>query len=226
VAGLIRVGLVDGDADIRAGRRMIFEAQEDMQIVFEDDDAISLLSRAPQALIDVLVVDHRLKNMDGVAAVTALTMAYADAEAERPVVILTGPYFSRELQLASIAAGATDLVTQEDGPIELLKAVRSSRAKGQNPNFAELGQFLASFDELPAAPIGFALNIANLDQQTELVFSDFMAGQDDMQIAERLGIPAYRVRKTLADLVNKCGFATRAQLFLAMVSRQRSFESN
>lgn len=215
MANLIRVGLVDGDSDIRAGRRMIFEAQDDLQIVFEDDDAVSLAERAPKALIDVLVIDHRLKSLDGVSAIVELNRAYLASDSKMPPVILTGPYFSKELQLASIAAGATDLVTQEAGPEELLRAVRSSQAKGDNPNFAELGDFLAQFDDLPAAPIGFALNVANLDEQTRLFVAEFLSGKDDSEIAAHFEVPNYRVRKTLNDLTAKCGFATRAQLFLA-----------
>lgn len=221
MANLIRVGLVDGDSDIRMGRRMLLEAQDDLQIVFEDDDAYSLLKRAPNALIDVLVVDHRLKSLDGVAAITLLAATYLEAESIMPRVILTGPYFSPELQLASLAAGATDLVTEEDGAEELLKAVRSTRAKSQNPNFAQLRAFLDTFEELPPPPIGFALNVANFDNYTEQVVALFLEAFEDSEISERVTIPVYRVRKTIDDLVARCGFATRAQLYLALLAQSR-----
>ena len=108
---VLRIGLIDADADIRFGRRMLIDSQDDCKVVFEEENATDALLRAPEALIDVLVIDHRVRGLDGIALIERLIPLYHEANSEVPAIILTGPYFSYELLLASIAAGATDLVT-------------------------------------------------------------------------------------------------------------------
>ncbi len=95
---VIRIGIVDGDTDIRTGRRLIIDSQSDFQVVFESDDAFAALENAPKLLLDVMLVDHRLRGMDGVHGVDLLayrhqtvdplelTRAVADAIGEFPLV--------------------------------------------------------------------------------------------------------------------------------------------
>ena len=212
----LRIALVDSDQDIRHGRRMLIDSQPDLKVVFEDDNASTTIQRLPEALVDVIVLDHRIKGQDGIEVARALIAAFLADSARIPKIIMTGPYFSPELQIASIAAGATDLVTQDSGPEELLKAIRSTAAKDDEPDFRELAAFLELAKHIAVDVPDLLVRLGQLGEREVGVLEQFELGKTDDQIAEDLFIAKYRVRQILTSVVAKAGFATRTQLFLAL----------
>ena len=122
---MIRIALIDGDKAIRTGRRLMIESQSNLQIVYEEEDAAVALTKLPDLLIDVAIIDYRLKGFDGVS----LTRRYAETLAARgerlPRVIITGPYLSDELLEASKIAGATSVITQDEPMSKLLESIIS-----------------------------------------------------------------------------------------------------
>lgn len=212
----LRIALIDSDADIRHGRRMLIDSQSDLKVVFEDDNATTTIQRLPEALVDVIVLDHRIKGQDGIEVAKALIAAFLSDAARIPKIIMTGPYFSPELQIASIAAGATDLVTQDSGPEELLKAIRSTAAKDDEPDFKELAAFLELAKHIAVDVPDLLVRLGQLGERELGVLEQFELGKSDEQIAEDLFIAKYRVRQILSFVVAKAGFATRTQLFLAL----------
>jgi DNA-binding NarL/FixJ family response regulator len=212
----LRIAIIDGDPDIRFGRRQVIDSQPDLQVVLEEDTASSALERLPQSLVDVIVLDHRIKGMDGIELAQKLIESYLASGSRVPAIIMTGPYFSASLQLASIAAGAKDLVTQESGPEELLKSIRSSSAKDDQPNFKELRAFLESAKDVQVSVPDLLVRLGTLNEREQQVLEMFEAGNDDEEIARSLDTPQYRVRQVLSSVIAKCGFATRSQLFLAL----------
>ncbi|MFM6971818.1 MAG: response regulator [Rhodoluna sp.] len=213
---VIRVGLVDGDDDIRFGRRLLIDSQEDCQVVFEESNALAVIDRAPDALIDALVIDHRIKALDGIELVERLIHKYRELNADIPAIILTGPYFSRELLLASIAAGASDLVTLDSDSDELLKAIRSSVAADDDLDFEGLRQVVERSSGIEFDVPDILVKIGSLDDQETKALTAFKSGHNDVAISKALGISKYRVKQALESVLAKCGLATRAQLFLAI----------
>ncbi len=212
----LRIGLIDGDEDIRFGRRQIIDSQDDLKVVLEDAILESALKRAPEALIDVLVIDHRLRGGDGITLSTKLIERYLADNSKIPSIIMTGAYFSDELQLASLRAGATDLVTQDAHPEELLKAIRSTASKDDQPDYLELRKFLDRMKHTKVASPEFLLKLGDLTEKEKLVLDLFAAGVSQDEVSQQLDAPKYRVRQVLQSAQRKCGFATLSQLFLAL----------
>lgn len=212
----LRIGLIDGDEDIRFGRRQVIDSQPDLKVVLEDATLESALMRVPEALIDVLVIDHRLRGGDGITLATKLIERYLAEDAKLPSIIMTGSYFSDELLLASLRAGATDLVTQDARPEELLKAIRSTAAKDDQPDYVELRKFLDRMQHTKVASPEFLLKLGDLTEKEKWVLDLFAAGVPQDQVAAELDAPKYRVRQILQAAQRKCGFATLSQLFLAL----------
>ena len=212
----LRIGLIDGDEDIRFGRRQIIDSQHDLKVVLEDGTLATALERVPEALIDVLVIDHRLRGGDGITLATKLIERYLADDAKLPSIIMTGAYFSDELQLASMRAGATDLVTQDARPEELLKAIRSTASKDDQPDYVELRKFLDRMQHTKVASPEFLLKLGDLTEKEKWVLDLFAAGVPQDQVAAELDAPKYRVRQILQSAQRKCGFATLSQLFLAL----------
>jgi DNA-binding NarL/FixJ family response regulator len=212
----LRIALIDSDPDIRHGRRLLIDSQSDLKVVFEDDNAITTIQRLPEALVDVVVLDHRIKGLDGIEVAKALIRSFLADDARVPKIIMTGPYFSAELQIANIAAGATDLVTQDSGPEELLKAIRSTAAKDDEPDFRELAAFLEAARHIAIDVPDLLVRLGQLGERERLVLEQFELGKTDEQIASEMFLVKYRVRQILNSVVAKAGFATRTQLFLAL----------
>lgn len=213
---VLRIGLIDADADIRFGRRMLIDSQQDCKVVFEEENAADALVRAPEALIDVLVIDHRVRGLDGIALVEKLIPLYHAANSDVPAIILTGPYFSYELLLASIAAGATDLVTLDSDSGELLKAIRSSVSNEDVLDFDSLNSLMKRAKGVEFDVPDILVKLGSLDEKESAVLAQFKEGQDDEQIAGALDVPKYRVRQAMKSILAKCSLATRAQLLLAI----------
>lgn len=216
----LRVGLIDADADIRFGRRMLIDSQEDCKVYFEEETAQGAQERAPQALLDVLVIDHRVRGLDGIQLVGKLIPLYQANKTEMPAIILTGPYFSYELLLSAIAAGATDLVTLDSDSGELLKAIRTSAAKEKALDFDSLKALMIQVKDLSFDRPDILVKLGTLEDREPDVLELFSSGLDDQEIASRLDIPLYRVRQSLKSILDKCSLATRAQLFLAVTAAE------
>ncbi len=212
----LRIGLIDGDEDIRFGRRQIIDSQYDLKVVLEDGEFESSLSRAPEALIDVLVIDQRLRGGDGMSLAKRLTARYLEDNAKIPAIILTGSYFSDELHLAALRSGASDLITQEARPEELLKAIRATAIKDDQPDYPKLRLFLDRMQHSKVASPDFLLKLGDLTEKEKWVLDLFASGISQDEVAAELDAPKYRVRQILQSAQRKCGFATLSQLFIAL----------
>lgn len=212
----LRVGLVDGDDDIRFGRRQIIDSQADLKVVLEDSSVESSYERVPDALIDVLVIDHRLRGGDGITLATKLINKYLDDDSKIPAIVMTGSYFSEELKLASMRAGATDLVTQDQLPESLLRAIRVSATKQDQPNYSTLRDFLDLMNHPKVVSPEFMLRLGDLTEKEKWVLDLFAEGIPQDEVAGILEAPKYRVRQILESAQRKCGFATLTQLFFAL----------
>jgi DNA-binding NarL/FixJ family response regulator len=212
----LRIGLIDGDDDIRFGRRQIIDSQLDLKVVLEDSAVDTSYERVPDALIDVLVIDHRLRGGDGITLATKLIAKYLSDDAKIPAIVMTGAYFSDQLKLASLRAGATDLVTQDQLPESLLRALRVSATRQDQPNYAKLREFLDLMQHPKIGSPEFMLNLGDLNEKEKWVLDLFSQGVPQDEVAAQLEAPKYRVRQILESAQRKCGFATLTQLFFAL----------
>lgn len=212
----LRIGVIDGNDEIRFGRRQIIDSQDDLRVVLEDSSVESAYERVPEALIDVLVVDHRLRGGDGITLTSKLIAKYLQDNSKIPAIIMTGPYFSEELKLASMRAGAADLVTQDQLPDALLRAIRSSANRQDQPNYGQLREFLDLMNHPKVASPEFILKLGDLNEKEKWVLDLFCEGTPQAEVAAQLEAPKYRVRQILESVQRKCGFATLTQLFFAL----------
>lgn len=120
---MIRVALLDGDKNIRAGRRMILDAQPSVQIVFEEESADTALRKIPDLLVDVLIVDQRLVAFGGFQLLRQLDDIYHSKGEQRPRTIVTGAYRTDEFTAACEAFSVDRSITTEDSAEDLLRAL-------------------------------------------------------------------------------------------------------
>ena len=115
-----RVFLVDDQALVRAGFRMLIEAQPDMEVVGEADDGRTALEALAVRSADVVLMDVRMPGLDGVAGDRAA--ARAGPATDPPKVIVLTTFDLDEYVFAAIRAGASGFLLKDARPEELLGA--------------------------------------------------------------------------------------------------------
>jgi len=192
----IRVMIVDDHPVVRNGLSGMFAGEEEFEVVGEASDGSEAVRRARALTPDVILMDLRMPEMDGVSAIAALTAAGVRAR----VLVLT-TYDTDSDVLAAIEAGATGYLLKDAPPNELFKAVRAA-AGGEtvlSPTVASrvVGQMRAPNQE----PIS----------QRELEVLELVAqGTSNRDAAARLFISEATVKTHLMHIYAKLGVNDRA----------------
>lgn len=118
---MIRIVLVDDQELVRTGLRALAERDGDIDVVGEASDGRSGLSRVRKLLPDVVLMDLRMPQLDGIAATARITADPA-LDAVRVVVLTT--FDEDEDVLAAIRAGAAGYLLKDVAPAALREAVR------------------------------------------------------------------------------------------------------
>ncbi len=119
-----RVFLVDDQALVRAGFRMLIEAQPDMEVVGEAEDGRAALEALAVTRSDLVLMDVRMPHLDGVQTTERL-LAGARADRPAPKVIVLTTFDLDEYVFAAIRAGASGFLLKDARPDELLGAIRT-----------------------------------------------------------------------------------------------------
>jgi DNA-binding NarL/FixJ family response regulator len=217
-----RVALIDGDPAIRAGRRLLLDSQDDMKVVYEQSQANLALDEVPDLLVDVLIIDHRLQGIDGVTLAKQLVEIFSTNGQAVPAVIVTGSYFTFELLMASIRAGATELVTQDSPAEELLVAIRKSRRSMADVKLKAFKDFLDSRDYQPEPDVTYLLKLSFLSSEERELLDEIAEARDIDQIAEQLGLARTRIRELVDGLLRAFGCATIEQFYLLLRDSRRN----
>ena len=193
-----------------------------MHVVYEESVASKALEKVPDLLVDVIVIDHRLQGMDGVSLAKELVARISAQAQSIPAVVITGSYYTFELLIASIRAGATELVTQDSPASELLEAIRKSRRSLVDVKLGPFAAFLDANEYSPEVSPNYLMTLAALNaEQLELV--DWLSlGHDIEQLAQNLDLSRTRVRELLESTMRAFGCATIEQLYLVIRDSSKS----
>ena len=113
----IRVLLVDDDALVRAGLRMILSSSEELEVVGEAADGADAVAAAVAHRPDVVLMDIRMPMMDGIAATSALRRL-----ATPPHVIVLTTFQADEHVMSALRAGADGFLLKDTPPTEIVNA--------------------------------------------------------------------------------------------------------
>jgi DNA-binding NarL/FixJ family response regulator len=119
---VIRVFLVDDQSLVRAGLKLVIDSQSDMAVVGEAADGRAALDALTVTTVDVVLMDVRMPELDGVA--TTARLLERDGDAAPRVVVLT-TFDLDEYVFSAIRAGASGFLLKDAEPEELLAAIRA-----------------------------------------------------------------------------------------------------
>ncbi|PDQ35166.1 MAG: DNA-binding response regulator [Candidatus Lumbricidophila eiseniae] len=116
----IRIALVDDQALIRTGLRMVLENEPDIDVVNEAEDGHGAIELARVHRLDVILMDVRMPRLDGIAATTAILR-----QETAPKVIMLTTFDLDEYAFAAIRAGASGFLLKDARPADLTAAIRA-----------------------------------------------------------------------------------------------------
>jgi DNA-binding NarL/FixJ family response regulator len=206
-----RVFLVDDQALVRAGLRMVIDSQPDMTVVGEAEDGREALEQLAVTTADVVLMDVRMPRLDGVEATRVLIER--DGAAGPRVIVLT-TFDLDEYVFPALRAGASGFLLKNAEPEELLAAIRavaSGDAIVAPTATRRLLEHVAS--TLPGAPVDDS-QLAALSERERAILLEVARGQSNAEIAAALHIAEATVKTYLGRLRAKLDVRDRVQLVI------------
>lgn len=118
---MIRVVIADDQELVRAGFRALLDAEDDIEVVGEAADGATAVSLATRLLPDVVLMDVRMPELDGIEATRRIA---ADGRLHDVRIVILTTYETDEYVFDGLRAGASGFLVKDTSPTELLRAVR------------------------------------------------------------------------------------------------------
>jgi len=205
----ISILIADDQALVRAGFKMILEAEEDLEVVGEASDGHEALSAVAELKPDVVLMDIRMPELDGIEATRRLM---ADLDPEHPTRVLMLTTFDlNEYVYEALRAGASGFLLK-DVPADQLAAGIRVVAAGEAllaPTITRrlIEEFAQARPEPPTPPPSFD----ELTPRELEVLRLISRGLSNAEIAEELVVSETTVKTHVARLLMKLGLRDRVQ---------------
>jgi len=211
----IRVAIVDDQQLVRAGFALVINSQPDMDVVLEAGDGAQAVRLLGSHEVDVVLMDVRMPNMDGLAATEALTTpTNPDGSLRRhtPKIVILTTFDLDEYVLQAIKVGASGFLLKDAPPEEMLTAIRTVHQgeaviapSSTKRLIAHLAGLLPDTAKTPPAVLE-----ALTDREREVLV--LMArGRSNQEIAAELYVAEATVKTHVGRVLAKLGARDRVQ---------------
>ena len=201
---MIRVAVVDDEALVRSGLRLILGTAPDIEVVAECSGA-SAVDTVLGSRADVVLLDIRMPDADGLTVLRQLRAA-----PRSPAVAMLTTFDVQEYLAAALRAGAAGFLLKDTDPEQLVRAVRTlaEGGSGLDPAVtrAVIGGYLAAEAEATAAAA-----VAALTPRERAVLALLGEGLANPQIADRMGLSPSTVKDHVRAVLGKLGGLNRVQ---------------
>jgi DNA-binding NarL/FixJ family response regulator len=204
---VIRVLIADDQALVRDGFGMILDAQPDIEVVGQASDGREAVELSRQLKPDVVLMDIRMPEVDGVEATRRLK-----ADPESPRILMLTTFDQNEYVYDAMKAGASGFLLKDVRRDELVNAVRAVAAGDALLASSLTRRFIEDFVRRPppgAAPSGALAELT--DREAEVVRL-VARGLSNAEIAERMVVSEATVKTHVARILSKLGLRDRTQV--------------
>ena len=203
----IRVAIVDDQALVRGGFAVMLGLQDDIEVVAEAGDGVAAIEIARTHRPDVILMDIRMPEMDGIAA----TKAIIDS-ADWPVKVLILTTFDPdEYVYKALQAGASGFVLKDISPEDLVAAVRTVADGGALLAPSVTRRLISRFAAPPSLDSSVVSRLDRLTSREREVLVAVATGSSNIEIAEDLFVGAATVKSHVSSILTKLGLNNRAQ---------------
>ena len=205
----IRVLVADDQALVRAGFVALLDSQEGIAVVAEADTGAAALSAARELRPDVVLMDIRMPEMDGLAATREIA---ADPSLAGVRVVVLTTFELDEYVFEAMRAGASGFLVKHTEPAELVRAVRVV-ADGEallSPSVTR--RLVSEFAARTKEPAGSSAALVELTAREREVMALVAEGLTNAEIGERLFMSPATARTHVSRILTKLGARDRTQL--------------
>lgn len=210
---MVRVLLVDDDALVRAGLKIILSSADDVEIVGEADDGAKAVAAVRAHRPDVVLMDIRMAEMDGIAATTALRHLNP-----APQVIVLTTFQADEHVIGALRAGASGFLVKDTPPLDIINAVRLVAAGEAIISPSATRTLLSHFgdSEATARREAAAARLTQLTDRELEVATAIASGASNAEVAARLFMSEATVKAHVTRLLTKLHVSNRVQIAILM----------
>jgi len=207
-AGKIRVLLVDDEALVRAGLRMILGTAPDLEVVGEAEDGVDAVERVRQLAPDVVLMDIRMPKVDGLRALTLIR-----ALPDPPYVVMLTTFDADEHVYEALQGGAAGFLLKDTPPHALIQSVRTA-ATGNAILSPDLTRRL-SRTYARVVPEELRSRVATLSDRERAILPLIAQGHSNAQIGRDLFLSEATVKAHVTHILTKLGATNRVQVAIA-----------
>jgi DNA-binding NarL/FixJ family response regulator len=201
---VIRVLVVDDQVLVRAGLRAILEEEADIEVVGEAGDGQEAIAMATTATPDVILMDIRMPNMDGLEA----TRRICSADAPPHIVILT-TFDLDEYVYEALRAGASGFLLKDALADDLIRAVRVASSGDALLAPSVTRRLIARFSGRHTLPSSASLD--SLTEREREVLLLVARGLSNQEVAQKLFLSETTVKTHVAHMLDKLELRDRVQ---------------
>jgi DNA-binding NarL/FixJ family response regulator len=204
----VRILIADDQALVRAGFRMILDAEEGLDVVGEASDGGEAVALAGQMEPDVVLMDIRMPDVDGIEATRRIIAAAGDRTVR---VLMLTTFDANEYVYEALRAGASGFLLKDVPPEQLVAGVRIV-AEGESllaPSITR--RLIQEFASAAPAPSEPPAGLAELTARELEVFKLVARGLSNAEIAGELVVSETTVKTHVARVLMKLGLRDRVQ---------------
>ena len=203
----IRILIVDDQALIRSGLRMILEAESGLSVIGEAGDGREALEIATRSRPDVILMDVRMPAMDGIEATRRLNASSLDP---KPRVLILTTFDLDEYVYAAIRAGASGFLLKDAPPDDLIHAIRVVAGGEALLAPTVTRRLIEEFAARPA-PEAAPPGMDELTEREVEVLRNLAAGLSNAEIADALFVSEATVKTHISHILTKLDLRDRVQ---------------
>jgi DNA-binding NarL/FixJ family response regulator len=205
-AGAVRVLLVDDDDLMRAGLAAVLSSDKTIDVVGEASDGRRALEQVRALAPDVVLMDVRMPDLDGIAATRDVVAAFPEAK----VVILT-TFEQDDYIFGALNAGASGFLLKRTSPEDLIAAIHTVAAGDSLLSPSVTKRVIERVAQQPAAELAPDQRLEHLTPREREVLEQVARGLSNGEIAAELVIEESTVKTHVKRILMKLRLRDRVQ---------------
>jgi DNA-binding NarL/FixJ family response regulator len=199
-----RVLVVDDQSMVRAGFRMLLAGEDGIEVVAEASNGLEAVDKAARFDPDVILMDIRMPELDGLEATRRILAANASAR----VLVLT-TFDLDEYVYEALRAGASGFVLKDEPPERLIAAVQTVAEGDALLSPSVTRRVIEQFTRVPRTET--PKEVEDLSERELEVFRLIARGRSNAEIAQDLVISETTVKTHVTHILQKLGLRDRVQ---------------